>query len=215
MFFSRKKEKKVKETIIEHLNVVNQTVNSMLATIESYVTGSFKEASDKAFNTHLLESKADALRRDIIASLYRGAFFPSIREDLINYIAKQDKIADRAESCCDFIISQKPKIPEKFSEDIIRLARATQETLMPMDEAVEHYFESDEKIRSAIREVNTKEEEVDTIEWHLTERIFQSDEISLAEKIHLREFVFHIVHISDVIEDAADMLDSVVIKRSV
>jgi predicted phosphate transport protein (TIGR00153 family) len=103
MFFRGKKENKVKQTIKEHLQVVCQTVNSMMDTVESHVQGNFKEANDRAYNTHQLESKADILRREIIETLYKGAFFPAVREDLINYVAKQDKIADRAESCCDFI----------------------------------------------------------------------------------------------------------------
>jgi predicted phosphate transport protein (TIGR00153 family) len=213
--FSRKKEKKVKQHIKEHLLIVSETVKSMVDTVDSYVNGKVEESRDRAFATHKLESEADSLRREIIATLYKGAFFPAIREDLINYIAKQDKIAGRAESCCDFIISQNPKVPKIFSERILQLARAAFETILPLEEAVENYFDDDEKVRIAIREVNTKEEEADTIEWHLTESIFQNKEISLAEKIHLRELIFHIAHVSDVIEDAADMLDSVVIKRSI
>lgn len=213
--FSRKKEKKVKQTIIDHLSVVCDTVNSMMCTIDNYVKGNYKEANDEAYKTHLAEGKADELRREIIETLYKGAFFPMVREDLVNYIAKQDKIADSAESCCDFIISQLPKVPEEFSEDLLRLSIATRETLFPLKDAVEHYFEDHKKIRSSIKEVNIKEEEADTLEWHLTEKIFQSKNIVLAEKMHLREFVFHIIHISDVIEDTADMLDSVVIKRSI
>ncbi|MFC2062158.1 TIGR00153 family protein [Elusimicrobiota bacterium] len=213
--FSTKKEKKVRENITQHLVIVCKTIKSMMDTIDSYLKGELEEVRKRAFQTHSLEGEADGLRRTVIEKLYAGAFFPAVREDLVNYIAKQDKIADSAESCCDFIISQKPNVPQQFAEDILKLAKLTCETLSPLEEAVENYFDDFKKIRTSIHEVNTKEEDVDTIEFHLTENIFKSEEISLAEKIHLREFIFHIAHVSDVIEDSADMLDSVVIKRSI
>ncbi|MEA3506193.1 MAG: TIGR00153 family protein [Elusimicrobiota bacterium] len=213
--FSRKKEKKVEKLIKEHLDTVVKTVKSMEETISCYVDGDEKGAHENAFKTHSLEGEADSKRREIIETLYKGAFMPAIREDLINYIAKQDKIADAAESCCDFIISQTPEVPETFREDFIQLARASFDTLQPLQTALDKYFNDYKKILSCIKDVNTREEQADTIEWHLTEKVFQSDELSLAQKIHLREFLFHVVHISDVIEDTADMLDSVVIKKSI
>jgi predicted phosphate transport protein (TIGR00153 family) len=213
--FSRKKEKKVEKLIKEHLNTVVKTVKSMENTISSYVDGDNKGSKENAFNTHSLEGEADGKRRETIETLYTGAFMPAIREDFINYIAKQDKIADAAESCCDFIISQHPEVPDKFREDLMQLARASFDTLEPLQTALDKYFNNYKKILSCIKDVNSREEKADTIEWHLTEKIFQSEEISLAEKMHLREFIFHIAHISDVIEDTADMLDSVVIKKNI
>jgi len=212
--FGRKKEQQVHETIKEHLFVVEETVQSMVKAVEEYVAGNLKEADENAYKTHTLESRADELRRIIIAKLYKGAFLPFIREDLINYVAKQDKLADSAESCCDFLITQKPRVPEAFANDFLNLARMVNESVHPLNSAVENFFGNLEAVKSAIRSVNGKEEEADTVEWHLTEKIFQSEEMSLAEKIHLRELVFHIVHLSDVAEDTADMLDTVIIKRA-
>ncbi|MGM0440860.1 MAG: TIGR00153 family protein [Elusimicrobiota bacterium] len=213
--FSRKKEKKVQKLIKEHFKAVSQTVKSMEDTIESYLKEDIGEPGEFAYKTHEFESNADSLRREIIETLYKGAFFPSIREDLVNFVARQDNIADAAESCCDFIISQHPEVPDKYTEDILKLARASYETLPPLEKAVTHYFNDYKEVKKYIKEVNTKEEDADTMEWHLTEEIFKSKDISLAEKMHINEFIFHIVHISDIIEDAADMLDSVIIKKSI
>ena len=213
--FGRKKEQLVREKIREHMAVVVETVISMVGSIEAYVKGDFDEAKDKAVLTHNLESKADELRRDIISNMYKGAFFPSIREDLTNYVAKQDKMADSAESCCDFIIAQKPGVPENLAAELLSLARLSCDCVTPLEQAVSDVFEDYDAVRSSIHTVNTKEEEADALERHLTEKVFLSENLSLAEKLHLREFIFHIVHISDVAEDAADMLDAVIIKRSV
>ncbi len=213
--FGRKKEKQVNQDIKKHLLVVIDTVKSMVDAVDAYLKGKTEESDSRAYATHNLESKADELRRKIIADMYKGAFFPSIREDLINYLARQDKVADSAESCCDFLIAQKPRVPEEFSSDILNIARLSYEAVIPLKKAVENYFQDNEAVRAAIHTVNCKEENADTVEWHLTEKIFLSKDLSLAEKIHLREFVYHLVHISDLAEDAADMLESVIIKRNV
>ncbi len=213
--FSRKKEKKVQKLIKDHFEAVSETAKSMENTIESYLKKDLGNPGEFAYKTHEFESKADSLRREIIETLYKGAFFPSIREDLVNFVARQDNIADAAESCCDFIISQQPNVPKKYTNNILKLARASYETLPPLKKAVNHYFNNYKKVKKYIKDVNTKEENADTLEWHLTENIFKSDQISLAEKMHINEFVFHIAHISDIIEDAADMLDSVIIKKSI
>ncbi|MFH1415472.1 MAG: TIGR00153 family protein [Elusimicrobiota bacterium] len=213
MIFGNKKEKKVEETINKHLKTVCETIKSMQATIDCYLAQDIEGADNNAYHTHELESVADSLRREIIEGLYNGAFMPRIREDFVKYIARQDKIADGAESCCDYVVSQKPRVPAEYSEEINKLAEASCRTLDPLRTAVEDFFKDYKAARDSIKEVNIKEELADTIEWHLTESIFQSDTLSLAEKIHLREFVFHVVHISDLIEDAADFLDSILVKR--
>ncbi len=213
--FGRKKEKKVKEAIKQHLHVVSETVYTMYESVRHYVAGDIKKSSELAFQTHQNESRADGLRRSIISDLYTGAFFPTVREDIIHYIAQQDNIADRAESCCDFIVAQRPYVPGEFADDLVKLATGNIETIKPLVDAVDNYFDDHKKIRENIKQVNTHEEELDALEWHLTERVFKSEELSLAQKIHLRELIFHVVHISDVTEDAADMLDSAVIKKSI
>jgi predicted phosphate transport protein (TIGR00153 family) len=215
MFGSGKKEKQALEAIKAHFDMVSQTVTSMLEAVESYSKGDLTEARDRAFKTHELESKSDSLRREIIELMYKGAFFPAMREDIIKYVSRQDKIADRAESCCDFMITQKPKVPEAFAGTFLKLAHASCNTIKPLQQALEQFFEDYNKVRDQIHAVNTKEEEADTVEWHLTDDIFKSESLSLAEKMHLHEFVFHIVCVSDVAEDAADTLDSIVIKRRI
>jgi len=75
-------------------------------------------------------------------------------------------------------------------------------------------FEDYEVVKRNIKNVNTFEEEADTVEWHIVRDIFSS-KLDLARKIHLRQFVFHIVEISDVIEDAADNLDIFIVKYQV
>ncbi len=209
--FGRKKEKEVKKLILDHLEFVETAVEKMTAAAREYIDGNLKAAKDNGYQTHLVEKDADQKRREIIEKLHKGAFIPVFREDLIKFIAQQDKIADRAESCCDFFLTQRPDIPGKFRDEFEKLLLASAQTFSPYKMAITNMFSDYDIVKVKIKDVNTEEEETDTIEWHLTRDIFSSD-LSLAEKMHLREFIFHIVEISDTVEDAADDLDIVIVK---
>ncbi|MFH1957507.1 MAG: TIGR00153 family protein [bacterium] len=209
--FGRKKENEVKVLISEHLEKVSKTVEKMTLSVQDYIKGNIDDAKENGYQTHLVEKEADEKRRTIIEKLHKGAFLPVFREDLIKLVAQQDKIADRAESCCDFCLTQRPEIPGKFRKKFEELLSASVETFKPYKEALEQTFISYDIMKVKIKEVNTEEEKADTVEWHITRDIFTSD-MPLAQKIHLRDLVFHIVCISDIIEDAADDLDIFMVK---
>lgn len=215
--FGRKKEREVKNLIMEHLKKVSRTLENMMLAMEHYIKGECESARSESYDVHLLETEADSKRREIIEKLYLGAFMPILREDLIRLVAHQDKIADRAESCCDFCLSQRPQVTEKYRDNFLKLLRESAKTFQPYREAIEGMFDENksyETTKSKIHEVNTQEEIADTVEWQLTKDIFASS-LDLAHKIHLREFIFHIVTISDVIEDAADDIDLHIIKHQI
>jgi len=208
----RKKEKKVEGLIKEHLLKVEEAVFKMEEAIKQYIKGEFDVAKESSYSVHLLESEADSKRREIIEKLHQGAFLPVIRTDIIKLISRQDKIADRAESCCDFCISQRPSVPKEFKDSFVELIEVSVRTFAPYKEALENMFVDYKLVKDDIHSVNTIEEEADTLEWKFTKQIFNSN-LELARKIHLREFIFHIVSISDIIEDAADALDIIIVKQ--
>lgn len=212
--FGRRKEKEVRVLICQHLESVRATVEKMNLAVDEYLDGDVTNAKENGFQTHLMEKVADAQRREIIEKLHKGAFLPVFREDLIRLIAHQDKIADKAESCCDFCLAQRPDVPKALCEQFKELLTASAITMAPYVKAIDNMFEDYTAVKKNIKEVNCQEEKADTIEWHLTRDLFTSD-ISLADKLHLRRFISHIVCISDVIEDAADDLDILMVKYQI
>ena len=212
--FGRRKEKEVRVLICQHLESVKDTVEKMKLCIDEYLAGDIKNAKEHGFQTHLKEKEADTKRREIIEKLHKGAFLPVFREDLIRLVAHQDKIADRAESCCDFCLSQRPDVPQKLRAEYKELMSVSAKTMEPYSQAIENMFSNYDVVKKNIWDVNSQEEKADTIEWHLTRDLFDSD-IPLADKLHLRDLIFHIVCISDVIEDAADDLDVLMVKYQI
>ncbi len=187
----------------------------MIEVIRLYSGGNYNRAREQAYNVHLKEADADTVRRNLIETMYAGSFMPMVREDLTKYLSKQDKIADHAESVCDFLITQRPKILPDLCSELVKTAEGSIKTLNHLQMALNSFFTDFSSINKHIKNVNSVEEETDSLEWHLTEKIYRSDDLILEEKIHLNALVNLISLIPDTVENAADMLDSMAVKKKI
>ncbi len=210
----KRREEEVVSLMDQHLEKIGECLESMRKTIEDYLGGNIDSAKANALKTHNLEGAADGLRRRIIAEFYRGAFLPALREGLIDLTLAVDKIADRAESTCDFIILTRPDIPEEFKEDFRKITINSIAVFSPLREGKTSLFKDFSLSREKTIEVHGLEAKVDDEEWKLNRRVFTS-ELLLSQKMLLREVIWHIASISDVIEDAADVLEVLIIKKQV
>jgi predicted phosphate transport protein (TIGR00153 family) len=209
----KNKEKKVVVLIRQHIEKVQETLEYLHKTIKAYIDEDMDNARDISFKVHCSESEADNKRRDIIQTLHEGAFLPIYREGLINIVAMIDKIADHSESSSDFLITQRPEIPDEFRDSILELTEDSVKCFNPLREAIDNLFSDTKVLRQKVKEVNNLEAEVDRDEWKTTERVFNSS-MDLAKKIHLREFIWHIASISDTCQDAADSLEIITAKKA-
>lgn len=214
MIFSGKKEKKVIELINEHITRVDQCLDFVGKTIRNYLDGRIDEAKELSYQTHLMESEADTKRRAIIQNLFEGAFLPVYRDGMVRFVGMTDKIADYGESCCDFTLCQRPEIPEEFKKDILKMTDDSLACFKPFKEAVVNLFKDYTILREKTHEVNVLEANVDKDEWDAVCGIFSSN-LPLAQKIHLRDFIWHITEISDICQNAADSLEVLVVQKSV
>jgi len=209
-----RREEEVISLMDQHLEKVGECLESMRKTIEDYLKGDIDSSKANALKTHNLEGEADGLRRRIVEEFYKGAFLPALREDLIGLALAVDKIADRAESTCDFIMLTRPDIPEEFKEDFRKITIDSLAVFLPLREGKKNLFKDFSLSREKTIEVHGLEAKVDDDEWNLNRRIFTS-ELLLSQKMLLRDVAWHIASISDVIEDAADVLEVLIIKKQV
>ncbi len=209
-----RREEEVISLMDQHLEKVGECLESMRKTVEDYLGGNIDSAKANSLKTHNLEGAADGLRRRIIEEFHKGAFLPALREDLIGLALAIDKIADRAESTCDFIMLTRPDIPEEFKEDLRKITIDSLAVFPPLKEGKINLFKDFSLSREKTIEVHGLEAKVDDEEWNLNRRIFTS-ELLLSQKMLLRDVVWHIASISDVIEDAADVLEVLIIKKQV
>ena len=212
-----KKEKKVVELILKHLDLIETSIKNGLKTIEFYIEDNISEAKVWARKTRELESEADLVRHEIRDKLYSGAYLPLIREDIYKLVESIDKVGNAAEACADFFLNQRPSIPNEMKPHFLDVSKESLGIGESLKLAVMCYLKGDckiETVRDHTREIGLQESRVDKIEWDLTKEIFISD-IDFAHQTHLKHCLDTIVEVSDRAEDAADQLELATLKAMV
>ncbi len=210
MMFS-KKEKEVEKLFMEHYARVSEALENLKELIITYLQDDrkFKEAS---LLVHQSEQAADAIKQEIEAKLYAGAFLPINRGDYIMLAEFIDRIANQAETTANLIVLTRPEIPDFLDNDLTLLLDKAIFSFDGFKGALENMNKDVEAVKESIALVVTFETEADRLEWETIKKLFKSN-LDLARKLHLRELVEDIAFISDLAEDAAERLGVMIVKR--
>lgn len=204
-----KHEKHVARLFVTHARTVESCLRAAEAGLLAYLEGA--AITPAAESVSRLESDADELTREARDVLYKGAFLPMLREDLYELLATVDDVANAAETAIQFVQRQRPAIPNDLVAVFRELIEASMTTIAPLAESLDTFFKPRGKIQSVrehVREVSGGESVADEVENRLTHDVFVSS-LTLAEKMHLRDFIQVIVQVSDRAENAADRLEQV------
>lgn len=214
MFFLGKKELAIIELFKEHLFLVDHTLEALYKLFNAIREGDQNTIDAANDEVHDNETRADHKRRELETEMYRGAFLPNFRGDLLGLVETFDKVADTAEKVADHIILQKMELPELLIEEIIALFRKTWETFRAVRRAAEMMFEDLEQATEYVKETERLEHSADDDERALIRKVFNMD-LSLAEKQQLRELILTIGSLADISEDCSDRIEIVILKRRV
>lgn len=212
-----KKEKKVVNLILEHLELIDECLKTCIKTVEDYIEGDIKEAKTGAQKTRKIESEADEVRYEIRDHLYSGAYLPGLREDIYKVVESFDKVGNAAEACSIFFLNQRPSFPDEMKSNFLAVSKESFSIIKPLKSAGLSYFSGEtnlNEVRKYTKEVGMHESRVDKLEWDLTKEIFISS-LDFAHKMHLKLCLDHMGEISDRAEDAGDQLELVTLKSVV
>lgn len=209
-----KKEKRVRKLVLSHLNEVQECLMESRNALEEYIAGDLELVRQRVNSVIEIETRADALECEIRDMLLDGAFLPQIRSDVYRLVEAVDAIAGKAESVARFMIDQLPEVPEEFEGELLEIFNKSLNCFQELRKALRDYFKPKgdiENLHVHVARVCAIETEVDVAESGLTRRIFVS-ELSLAERIHLKQLVERIGNIADLSEDASDELEFAAMK---
>ncbi len=202
----KSEERETAELLYELVDQVSDTLEKFQELIFSYLNDDevYKEI---AHSVHESEHEGDEIRREVERHIYNGSFLPVVREDYIMVAELTDKIADRAELCAEKIAQEKPFVPSEVRDDLRKLTREVRASYKPLIKLL-RFDNSHEKsrIQEYIDKIASAEQRVDRIEWDLIDRFYQFEDLSNAQKIHLRELVNQIASVSDCVEDVSDRI---------
>lgn len=206
------KEQVVEQSIDDLLGKIGECLSTFVATLDAYLANEDEKAWGLWKELDAKETEADGIRRSIVKTLYEGAFLPMTREDLMRFAEAADKIADAAESASDEIVLTRPAVPDVLKPEIKHLAHEAVAGLPVLREATMGIFSDFATAMAKAEEVGANEHAADQIEWQLVRNLFAMD-IDLSQKLHLRQVIESIGNIADRTEDAADRLESLLVKK--
>ncbi len=212
IFGEDKKEKAVKELIREYCDLIKDTVGQFARMLDAYIDwdSEFKERSKKV---HKLESRADEIQREIAKALCEGAFLPAYREDYVALLETLDRVANKAEAVGDTLSCVRPDIPEEIRKEFVRIAELTVEAYEPVPDAVMAVLGGEGDVEELDAFVGKREAEVDAIQFETMHKLFRELEIDRADAMLVKMLLDQACSVSDRIENVADRLTLIAIKR--
>lgn len=177
--------------------------------IEDYSAEKFEEKSEVI---HQLEHQGDEISKNTMNELFDSFITPIDREDIVEIINHLDDILDGLNATTylfeNLVIQTIRPETEKFLQLVVT---ATAGVVQATKEFAK--FKNSKTLKGYIQEVNQTESEADRLYSALTKKLF-TEEKDPIEIIKWKDVYDHFEAIIDDCEDAADVIEGLVIKNT-
>lgn len=103
----------------DHINLVHKCSQGLLPFFDAVYAQDWKSAQELQRNISLLEKEADEIKRELRISLPVGIFMPIQRQDVLDLLTQQDKIANKAKDISGRILGRQLVIPTEIQESFM------------------------------------------------------------------------------------------------
>ena len=198
--------------IQEHCSLCYQAADAMLDMLRDAAAGDWVKAEEGRARVVEFEHRADSLKKEVRSKLPGGMFMPVAREDLLELVIVQDKIANRARDISGLVFGRKMIIPEPirdsflgFSERNVDAAKVASKTIRELDELYESGFKGTETdvIGKLIDELDVIENETDDLQINI-----RQDLQALEKQLDPIDVMF-LYRVIELLGDIADRAQSV------
>ena len=196
-----KQEQKVVEKMRSHIKLLCRACESFRNAIESGSRNTMRNVAD-------LEREGDSIRREIISDIYEGAFLPYFRSDLCKFVEVVDCIFDAVKDTASCYCET--KLPEELREECIQVALLNVRICEMLFLTFEAMLRG-EDLREKTLAIRIYEKKVDDIKFALC-RVAKTVAVDgFWEGKVLADFISGLTSISDIIEDASDHLQIILV----
>ncbi|NOX37574.1 MAG: TIGR00153 family protein [Calditrichaeota bacterium] len=168
-----------------HMSRVAECVQKLEDLFQAYSQGDYQRIEQLVEEISELEHMADLTKNEIRNSLPKGIFLAINRADLLEILALQDTIADKAEDI-GVLMSLKRLEPlpdmqedlKKFLDKNVEAVNKAHAIIRQMDELLESSFGGPEaeKVKEMVDEVAFMEHEADVLQRNLLKKIFSMED---------------------------------------
>ena len=156
----------------KHMEVVYRCAKKLRPFVNAVIRRDLKRMAEVRGQIEALEHEADNIKKDIRIRMPKSLFMPVPREDLLELLLVQDKIANRTKDVSGVIFGRKMKIPKAiapqfldFVDRNIDAAKQARKSVRELDELFTAGFKGAE-----VTLIADMIEELDQIETHTDEK---------------------------------------------
>lgn len=196
VFFGGKIEQEVLEKMKKHIEF-------LCSACETFKTAMEKQDKELILSISDLEREGDMVRREIVSSIYEGAFLAFLRPNICKFVEIVDDALDVMEDAA--LEYTDIELDDKIKDDCTKIADMN----LKMCEMFLIAFESllsGEDLREKTLAIRIYEKKIDEIKFDLIKKLRAKEVKRFWEGKILSDFIFHLTNISDLIEDASDYL---------
>lgn len=201
----------------KHAGIVHKCARQLVAFFTAVAEEDWDKAATVRAEIERLEHEADDVKKEIRLHLPKSLFMPVPREDLLELLLVQDKIANRAKDVSGIVLGRKLEIPvaivDEFLEFVGRCVDATKQarkSVRELDELFTTGFRGAEValVADMIEELDRIETDTDDREVRLRASLFAVEsDIYPVNVIFLYQVIGRIGEIADMAERVGRRLE--------
>ena len=196
--FGGSTEQKVLENIKRHMQILFSASGCFKKGLEEWDKKQMYCVAD-------LEREGDSIRREIISTIYEGAFLPFLRTNICRFVEIVDEAFDALKDAASEFEHLEMKLDEELKDDCIEIADINQKMCDMLMIAFDTLFNKGD-LREKTLAIRIYEKKIDDMKIDLISRLRGKEVKDFWEGKLLSDFITYLTHISDVIEDASDYL---------
>lgn len=201
----------------KHVNIAYRCTRELNKFFAAVVEEDWDTANKSRVKISALEHEADNLKKKIRLHLPKSLFMPVPREDLLELLLVQDKMANRTKDVSGIVLGRKMKIPGAIADDFLEYvsrnvdaAKQARKSVRELDELFTSGFRGAEValVESMIEELDQIETDTDDQQAALRGALFKiEDELGPVDVMFLYRVIELIGEVADMAERVGRRLE--------
>ena len=183
----------------KHMSKVYACASELIPLFNAVINEDWDEVVKRQQLISSLEQEADVLKKELRLNLPKGLFMPISRQDLLEVLLMQDRIANQAKDIAGTIVGRHMTLPEVIQEDYIRFVtrcvaacKQARKAINELDELVETGFSGQEIqiVTDMITKLDRIESDTDNLQSAIRSKIFEiENELPPIEMMFLYQII--------------------------
>ena len=194
----------------KHIEIAHRCAKQLRPFFAAAVGGDWDEATEVRARIEALEQEADELKKEIRLNLPKSLFMPVPREDLLELLLVQDRIANRTRDVSGIVLGRRMQVPEPIAEQFIDFVernidatKQARKSVRELDELFTAGFRGAEVslVQALIEELDRIETDTDAKQAELRAALFEiEDTLKPVDAV----FMYQVIELTGDIADMAE-----------